>query len=117
MSFISDPERRKTFDPERHFELKYEKAMSDGTEFMELAGPDGSVRFTMTTTFEPVPDSASARPVIVRQVHFSGVPLNGHSVEETKSLIAEALHAFKGIYGRHPDETVRVEFSRPWTVR
>lgn len=118
MSFISDHERRRTFDPERKLELRYERAMSDGTTFMELAGPDGSFHFTMETTFEPAtPESASAKPVIVRHVPFSGGRLNGHSVEETKALIVEALHAFKGIYGLHPDETVRVEFTRHWTDR
>lgn len=115
MSFISEPERRRTFDPERNLELKYERAMSDGTTFMALVGPEGSFHFTMMTTFEPAPpDFATAKPIIVRHVDFRGAPLQGHSVEETKSLIVEALHAFKGIYGRHPDETVRVEFTQAW---
>ncbi|HEX8225888.1 MAG TPA: hypothetical protein VF605_18945 [Allosphingosinicella sp.] len=116
MTFISDHERRKTFDPERDLELVYERAMSDGTEFMALIGPTGAFHFTMTTTFEPAAaGAASAKPVIVRHVPFRGPfhggCLNGHSVEETKALIVEALEAFKGIYGLHPDETVRVIFT------
>lgn len=112
MSFISDHAQMKTFDAERNLELKRERTMSDGTVFMELVAPEGSLHFTMTTTFESATpaESGSAKPIIVRHVNFRNIPLQGFTVEETKELIVEALQAFKGIYGLHPDETVRVIF-------
>jgi hypothetical protein len=111
MSFISDHARMRTYDPERNLELKYLKNMSDGTEFMELIAPDGSLPFTMSTTFEAAPtDSAGAKSIIVRHVHSRSLHSSGYSAEE-KSLIEEALQAFKGMYGLHPHETVRVIFT------
>jgi hypothetical protein len=109
MSFISDSASRKTWDPDRGITLVLDKIMSDGTEFMRLIKSDSTLHFTMDTSFEG-PAGESGKPLIVRRVAYPRSALAGFSIEETADIIRESLEAFKGIYGRHADEEVRVDF-------
>lgn len=77
---------------------------------MQLVHRDATLDFTMQTTHEP-PLAGSEKPVIVRQLHYPKIGLGGFSVQETADILKEALESFKGIYGLHSDEHVRVVFS------
>lgn len=114
MTFVSDPTRLRTWDPDRSIELKYDKRMSGGTTFMRLLKADQTFHFTMQTAYEPGAN-ALEKPLIVRRVPYPQAPLAGFSIEETANIIRDALKAFKGIYGKHPDEQVRVDFVMPET--
>jgi len=63
----------------------------------------------MQTTFDS-PLTGSEKPTIVRHVRFPTAPLAGFTIDETTNIIQESLESFKGIYGKHPDERVRVDF-------
>jgi hypothetical protein len=114
MTFISDPSSLRTWDPDRGIELKFDKVMSDGTIFMRLVKADATFHFTMQTTHE-ARVGGSEKPLIVRHVRYPQRPLGGFSIEETADVIRESLESFKGIYGKHPDERVRVDLGMPLT--
>jgi hypothetical protein len=114
MTFISDSSSLRTWDPDRGIELKFDKAMSDGTMFMRLLNAGATLHFTMQTTHEP-PVGGSEKPLIVRRVRYPQRPLADFSIEETANVIRESLASFKGVHGLHPDEHVRVDFVMPPT--
>jgi hypothetical protein len=114
MTFIAEPSSRRTWDPDRGIELKFDKRMSDGTMFMRLVKSDQTFGFTMQTTHEPAA-SGLEKPLIVRHVRHPQAPFAGFSIEETANIIRESLASFKGVHGLHPDEQVRVDFVMPAT--
>ena len=112
MGFIADNAARRTFDPVRGLELVTNGGGSDGSRNFRIVGQDVDFKFTGHVEFEAVLNVDPMLPApeqkwLIWQIDLLG-QMPDRSMEETETIVREALSAFKFVHGKPNNQLVKV---------
>jgi hypothetical protein len=102
MAFISDPEQRRTWDPDRGYELKIEGTTggSSGYTPFHLTGPDVDIYFYAKGKTSELPQETPKGEVLYEAVW--NIQRASLAREDIKALITEAMLSYKHHFGIAP---------------
>jgi hypothetical protein len=117
MSFRTNHEERRTWDPERGIELISLRATRDRRFHFELRSDHSTYKFAARAVEDPS-EAESILPserTIVWRVYWRGT-VPGLDLRQTAEIITEAMTSFRFIHGLPIGGAVRVEFSPSMNV-
>ncbi|MBI4031266.1 MAG: hypothetical protein HY370_06275 [Proteobacteria bacterium] len=109
MAFVSDYEKRRTFDSVRGIEFRYKYGDRDGYENYELHWDNHPINIGVTKLLEKNGDHKQR---VVWNIQKVSIPKNfSHTKEDVLCAIADAFEAYGLFHDRSRVESVKVNFS------